>query len=555
MLRRLLMPWLALLLTMTAFTPGASAAEMAAGRVLGNPEAPMGGARRDAYNIQPATLHPLNATDYYGNRILELIYESLATVDLDSYAFIPLLAERWEISPDQLVFTFHLNPAARWQDGKPVTAADVKFSFDVLFAQGLKTRAKWQSYYSNFSGAEVLGPRTVRFTARQDHFRNFNNLASLRIVPAHRFDPAAPDDTDLAKQPMGSGPYRFDEWRRGSWIKLRRDKTYWGAALAQNQGRWNQSLLLTKFIPTDKVLLESFKRGDLDLIGLTPDQWVRETDGADWGEGAASGKPLVKLAVNNLEPRSYRYVGYNLGSPLFSDRRVRQALSRLYDRDAYIEKFYHGFRDKAVGPFAANSPYRSPNVQPVPYDVAGALRLLREAGWADTDGDTLLDKDGRAFRFTVLTADAETSVKLLTLARESMRQAGVELNIKVVDWSTLLQLIDEYKYDAVMLGWTRVVYMDPTPLWHSKGAVAGGLNLVRYQNPEVDRLIEAGVRSIPEAERVKIYRRIHEIIAEDQPYTFLLEDNRKLVAHQARFRAPKPWYNYALGEDYWWITP
>jgi peptide/nickel transport system substrate-binding protein len=187
--------------------------------------------------------------------------------------------------------------------------------------------------------------------------------------------------------------------------------------------------------------------------------------------------------------------------------------------------------------------------------VAGALGLLRAAGWADTDGDTLLDKDGQPFRFTVLTADAETSVKLLTLARETMRQAGVELNIKVVDWSTLLQLIDEYKYDAVMLGWTRVVHMDPTPLWHSKGAVAGGLNLVRYRNPEVDRLIEAGVRSIPEAERIQIFRRIHEIIAEDQPYTFLLEDNHKLVAHRAGFRSVKPWYNYALGEDYWWITP
>jgi ABC-type transport system substrate-binding protein len=165
-----------------------------------------------------------------------------------------------------------------------------------------------------------------------------------------------------------------------------------------------------------------------------------------------------------------------------------------------------------------------------------------------------LDQGSLALRFTVLTADPEVSVKILTLAQSAMRQAGVELNIKVVDWSTLLSLIDEYKFDAVLLGWTREPWPDPGPLWHSRSAVRGGLNLVRYRNPEVDRLIDAGVRSIPDEERVALFRRVHEIIAEDQPYTFLMEEDRSLYAYQSTLRQAKPFYALALGEDYWWFA-
>jgi ABC-type transport system substrate-binding protein len=135
-----------------------------------------------------------------------------------------------------------------------------------------------------------------------------------------------------------------------------------------------------------------------------------------------------------------------------------------------------------------------------------------------------------------------------------MRQAGVELNIKVVDWSTLLSLIDEYKFDAVLLGWTREPWPDPAPLWHSRSAVRGGLNLVRYKNPEVDKFIDEGDKSIPDEERVKLFRRVHEIIADEQPYTFLMEEDRSLYAYQSTLRTAKPYYALALGEDYWWFA-
>lgn len=523
--------------------------------VPGNPNAPVSGIRRDAAKTQPATLHPVNATDLYGNQVLDLIYESMINFDIETFEPIPLLAQSWEVSEDKRSFTFHIDPRAKWSDGKPLTAEDVKFSFDLLFHKKLKTRGKWMSYYGNFESPLVLDSRTIRFTAKVDHFLNFNRIGSIRILPKHKFKGDNPNKVKLAKKPMGSGPILFGEWRKGAWIKLKRNKKYWGRDLPQNRGQFNHNILMTKFIPTDKVTLESFKRGDVDLISFTPEQWVRETGTDQFSTDPKSGRPLIKMAVNNRSPRSYGYIGYNLESPQFSDRRVRTALSHLLDRDTFIQKFYHGFREKTVGPFAANSPYSSPKVKPIEFSVRKAIHLMAEAGWKDTDGDKLVDKDGNAFRFTVLTPGRETALKILTLAKESMRKAGVELNIKVVDWSTLLQLIDEFKFDAVMLGWTRAVHADPTALWHSKGAVKGGLNFVHYRNKEVDKLIDQATKTIPEKDRVAKYRRIHEIIFRDQPYTFLLEPNRNLIGYQSKFEMVKPWYTFGVGYDYWWTAP
>lgn len=530
--------------------PGASATPA----IRGNPKAVPGGLRRDRYTVSPALLHPLNATDRYGNQILDKIYENLTNTDVETLEHLPLLAERWEISADKLRYTFHLDPLARWQDGRPVTAGDVVFSFETLLHPTLKTRVKWQAYYSNIVSAEPLNDRTIRFTVRRDHFRNFINIAALRIVPKHGFPGDDPNKTPLSKKPMGSGPYRLIRWKRGASLLLKKSDAYWGTKLPQNIGRFNQQLLLTKIISADKVALEAFKKGDLDIIMFTPDQWVREAVGKSFGLGADSGRPLIKLDVQNKAPRSYRYVGWNLSSPLFNDKGARRAMAHLFDRDTFIEKFYHGLREKAVGPFEANSRYSSPTVKPLEYSIPKAIRLLRSAGWSDTDGDHVLDKEGRPFRFSIMTADPETSVKMLTLTKESMRKAGVDMNIKVVDWSTLLTLIDEYRYDAVMLGWTRTPWPDPTALWHSKSAQKGGLNLVRYRNPEVDRLIEQGVRSIPDAERIKLFRRVHEILYEHQPYTFLIETNHTLIGYRARFRYVQPWYAYDLGLNYWWIA-
>ena len=554
MLHRTVLPVLLLATVLGWAVAPRPALAQSATPVRGNPEAPVGGVRRDRFPVQPHTLHPLNATDRYGNLVLDYLYETLAETDPQTLEHVPRLAEGWEISDDHKTFTFHLDPDARWRNGEPVTARDVKFSFDVLFHKTLKTRGKWQAYFANFERVEVVDKRTVRFHAKRDHFLNFVNIAGLRIVPASGFPGDDPNDTPLAKQPRGSGPYRLVSWDKGSSLRLARRQDYWGADLPLNRGRYNVETILTKIVQADTVALEALKKGELDVLELSPEQWVREATGEKFGEGPGTGAPIVKLDVQNQAPRPYRYVGWNLSSPLFSDERVRRAMGHLFDRETFIDKFFFGMHTKAVGPFAANSDYTSPRVAPLDFSVKKALALLREAGWGDSDGDRVLDKDGRPLRFTIMTADPETSVKMLTLAKQSMRRAGVDMNIKLVDWTSLLQLIDEYKFDAVMLGWTRSPFPDPTALWHSRSAVRGGLNFVRYRNEEVDALIDKAVQaSTPQAERVKLYRRIHERIHRDQPYTFLLEPAHQLYAYRAKFAVPRPYFAYDVGMDYWWV--
>ncbi|HUJ75110.1 MAG TPA: ABC transporter substrate-binding protein, partial [bacterium] len=329
--------------SVSAAVPGA---DKGPGIERGSAQAVVGGTRRLNLNVQPAVLHPLNATDLYGNIVLDDIYETLTQQDVDSLRQMPLLAESWSVSADHKQFTFHINPAARWQDGQPVTAEDVKFSFDVLQDPRLRTHAKWESYYGNFMGAEVVDPLTVRFTAREDRYLNLFNLSALRIVPRHAYGTGDPNETPLAKAPLGSGPYRFESWNRGQSIVLRRDPHYWGWRLPQNVGRYNSQRLLLRFIMADKVSLESFKRGDLDEINLKPEQWFNETAAPEFGIWPHPGTRFTKLEVKNQAPRPYSYVGWNLASPLFSDRQVRLALGLLFDRDTYIQKIFHGTRVK-----------------------------------------------------------------------------------------------------------------------------------------------------------------------------------------------------------------
>ncbi len=529
-----------------------SAAWSQARVMQGSERAQQGGLNRGRFPVAPESLHPLNASDAYGNNVLDRIYESLVEVNYNNLEFIPLLAKRWQVSKDKRTYTFYLNPQAKWADGKSVTAEDVKFSLDVRLHPKLKTRAKWQAYYSQIESAEVLDSRTVRFRVSRDHFRNLVNIGLMRILPRHQFDPNDPNKTKLAKQPMGSGAYRLVRHRKGQSLLLERRQDYWGWGLRQNKGRFNPKHSLVKVILNDKVALETFKKGELDTLSLTARQWVRETQDSRFGLGRQPKKSFIKLDIRNKQPRSYSYVGWNLESPLFNDRRVRQAMSHLFDRKTIIQKFFFNLRTPAVGPFEANSSYSSPKVKPLDFSIPKAIALLKAAGWKDTNNDGLLDKSG-AFRFTVLTADPDDSVKILTFTQANMRKAGVEMRIKVVEWSTLTKLIDEYNYDAVMLGWSRTSWPDPTALWHSKSAVAGGLNVVRYKNPAVDKLIERSIRSIGRQERIRLYRSIHELIDKDQPYAFLVESDRQLLSFNAKLQQEKLWYNYAVGTDYWWF--
>lgn len=516
--------------------------------VHGDPKATKGGTLSTSVSTDPSTLHPLNAQDVTTSEIHSYIFESLLERDPQTLEYIPGLAKRWEISQDKLTYTFWLNEKARWQDGEPVTTKDVEFTFNAILdpSYNLNKGPRLRSYLWMIQEVKIIDQHQFQIIVSLDHFRNLFSISAAEIVPYHLFK-----DKDINKvmirKPVGSGPYILNEWKKKNYVELKRNEDYWGKDLPQNRHAFNFDRIRFYVIEQEKIELEKLKKGTLSYMALSAKQWEMETDGPPFGT------TVDKYSYANLQPKSYTYIGWKLEHPIFKDKLVRHAMAHLVDRDEMIEKIYFGHRTKAVGPFYHASKYASPNIKPIDYDPAKAFKLLAQAGWKDTDGDFILDKDGQKLSFTILSS-GEMADKIFPLMQQTMKAGGVDVQLKKVDWNTLLKLITDYNFDAVMLGWSRTVDPDPTPLWHSKHAEPNGQNFVYFKNQEVDEILEQIKFSIPEEERLAKYRKLHEIIYEEQPYLFLIEAKQQFIAVNKNIqRGLHDYLNYSLGAKYWYL--
>jgi peptide/nickel transport system substrate-binding protein len=228
------------------------------------------------------------------------------------------------------------------------------------------------------------------------------------------------------------------------------------------------------------------------------------------------------LKVYSQPSLSYSYIGYNLKNPLFQDKRVRQAFTYAINREEIVQYVLYGYGTVISGPFPRHLWYYNPNVKPLPYDPQKARQLLAEAGWKDTDGDGILDKDGKPFRFKLITNSGnDTRRDVGVLVQRQLRELGVDVAFETYEWSVFLKnFINARYFDACILGWGLSPDPDDYQIWHSS-QIEKGFNFISYKNPEADHLWEEGRREYDVEKRKKIYWRLHEIIAEDQPYTFL----------------------------------
>ncbi len=227
------------------------------------------------------------------------------------------------------------------------------------------------------------------------------------------------------------------------------------------------------------------------------------------------------------------------------------------NRELMIEKFLFGMSSLATGPWYGQSVYASPNVKPILYDVQKATALFKEAGWVDTDGDQILDKvlNGKKtpMSFTIMTANQEV-MKYLTMFKEDAKKAGVDINLKVVEWNSFIKLLDERNFDALNLGWSGGnINLDPKQIWHSASATAGGSNFIGYKNPKVDKLIDEARLIMDKKKRTKVLQEVYETIAEDAPYLFMFYTSNSLYAHTKRVKKTKDTLTYTLGTNFWWF--
>ena len=473
-----------------------------------NASAPQGGTFVRNLGAEPTSLHPITSTDLYSSYVKQLVLDTMLDRSSSTYDWIPRLAEKWEISKDGKVFTFFLRPGATFHDGKPVTAEDVKFSFDAIFEPKYEA-AHLIPYYDGIDKekTEIVNPTTIKFFAKTKYYKNFDSIATMYIIPKHIYS-----DVEKSKKMnntlVGSGPYMMDKLERGQRLILKKfDK--WSAANDKNwKGSFNYQTLDFKFIKEENVEIERIKKGDLDHISLTAEAFVKKTEGDVWG------KTVFKKQVQNSAPKSYGFIGWNFRKELFKDRDVRVALAHLMNRDEMNKKFRYGMSDLATGPTYLKSEYANSAVKPILYDPKKAQVLFSKAGWKDSDKDGVLDKtvDGKkvSFKFTMIYANKDNE-KYWTMYKEDLKKAGVDMELKYMEWNSFLKLVDDGNFDAVTLGWGGGdIDWDPKQIWHSSSAVVGGSNFINYKNPDVDKLIDEAREIMDKKPRIAKLKKAYE---------------------------------------------
>jgi len=471
---------------------------------------------------EPDTLNPITATDAYASRIDGFIYDSLIERDNKTLEWKPKMADHWEISSDRRQFTFHLREGIRWHDGVPLTVEDILYSYHRIMDSKVDA-PHLRVYYQEIEKIEKIDDRTARFTYKRPYFLALEFCGTIPIIPKHLFDNGEEFNSHSQnRKPIGTGPYRFGSWETGKRIMIERNEDYWGRSINRMP---RIKKINFEIISEDTVALQILKKGGLDFAGLRPIQWVRQTNSKKFND---------HFKKYQFYTPGYSFIAWNMRRPYFSDRRVRRAMTMLVNREEILKKLNFGLGQIVTGPFYNQSPDYNPDVKPIPYDVEGARRLLKEAGWEDHDGDGILDKDGVPFRFEFLIASGRRfAERLASILKEDLKKAGIDMQIRQLEWALFVKNLDSRRFDAVSLGWVFGVEQDPYQVWHSSQVVKGS-NFVGFSNPEADHLIVEGRGEFDRRKRAALYRGLHVIIDREQPYTFLYS-SPYLVALHRRF--------------------
>jgi peptide/nickel transport system substrate-binding protein/microcin C transport system substrate-binding protein len=222
------------------------------------------------------------------------------------------------------------------------------------------------------------------------------------------------------------------------------------------------------------------------------------------------------------------------------------------------EKFMFSMSLMATGPLYIQSEYANQNVKQVDFDPKKALELLKDDGWSDSDGDQILDKTINGSKtklsFTIL-EPSQDFVKFLTVFKEDAKKAGVEINIKYIEWNSFLKLVDERKFEAIRLAWGGgSLDWDPKQIWHSSSIGNEGSNFIGYSNPDVDKMIDQAREEMDKKKRIKLMQKIYKDIADDVPYIFFFNPKYALYGHTEKMKRVKDTYKFGIGLNYWWIS-
>lgn len=521
---------------------------------LASPHATVGGTMAIHAGQYPQSLNYYLDNNSFSAEVFGLLYESLLTTSPLTADYEPGVAARWTISDDKRTFTFTLDPAARWSDGAPITAEDVRWTFDSIMDPRNLTGAH-KVNLQTFDPPEVVSSNVIRFTAREVHWRNLGAAGGFPILPQHAFT-----NTDFNKInfefPVVSGPYGRGELREGVFLKLERRADWWAHGFQRYAHTGNFQTLLFRFYAEQENAFDALKKGQLDLYPIYMARlWVNETQGDKFDRNW-----IIKQRIENRQPVGFQGFAMNMRRAPFDDLKVRAAICHLVDRErmnttlTYSQYFLH--RSYYEDLYDANTPCRNPDF---PFDKNAARQLLADAGWKANPKTGLLEKDGRGLTFRFLTRDA-SSDKFLVIFAEDLRDVGIEMTMDKKDGAAWSKDMDEFNYDMTWAAWGSGLFKDPEEMWSSKEAIrTSGSNITGFQDPRVDALIERQKSIFDVQQRHAIVREIDALVTAQCPYALLWNINATRLLYWNKFGAPST----VLGKygteraayTYWWFDP
>ena len=420
-----------------------------------------------------------------------------------------------QVTEHNPVIVFDLRKDAVFHDGHPFDSGDVLFTYNsIINPKGTSPR---KSDYEPVKAVNVLGPHRIKFTYKRLFSPAFGSWA-MGILPEHILnenklkqeakkrgrDPEKfiMRDSNFGRNPIGTGPFKFMEWKSDEVIRLIRNENYWDGAPEYEE-------YVMRIIPDALTQEMEFYAGAIDNYSVQPHQVSRFSKENKYQSFSSIGY-------------FYSYIGYNIRNPLFKDIEIRTALGMAIDIDPIIKYVLYGEGERVTGPYPKITEWYDPDVKPLPYNPEAAIKILNSKGWKK-NSDGWLEKDGKIFEFNFITNSGNLIRKnILTIVQESWRKIGVKSNTQLFEWAVFLKdFVNTLKYDALVLGWSMGIDPDLYQIWHSSQAGPKQLNFVGYKNTEADRLITRIRKEYDRLKQVKMARELHRIIARDQPYTFL----------------------------------
>ncbi|NNL20753.1 MAG: hypothetical protein HKO83_05390 [Ignavibacteriaceae bacterium] len=472
------------------------------------------------------TINPMYAFSLTEGNVVDLLFlkpaKEIWNKTLGKIEFEPMLADKWEWNDDSTSIKFYLRDAIYWSDGKPITAEDIAFTFNVYSDPEVNSRffglfgdffLKDNNQIDSEKTFNIISPKELAINFPENASPDFLDI-NLEIIPKHIWSQYSRDKFESAEvnfKPVTSGAFKLEKWEKESFISLVRDSS---SILFDPD--YLQKIVF-KIIPDYKTRIVELKTGSIDLLDNVKSEDLSELNDAD------------NLIITSLRGRDYDYIGWNhrdteenLPNRFFASPEVRKAMSFAINRKEIVESYLGKFGEICKGPVSPMFKlYYDSVLETYNYNPARAKAILKENGWTDSDNNGVLEKGSLEFKFDIYLNSGNPRRNYVSqIVKNNLNAVGIAVIIKELETGVFIDGLFNRQFDAWMAGWTIPVPVDLNPYWNSDPEV-GFLNFSSFQSEEKDRILEQLQEKLSEKEKIKLYKKLQKIFKEDEPVTFL----------------------------------